>query len=196
MNNNTYIEVTGYSGSTQITLESRFLKERKVFLQGPITAETANDLVMKLMYMEKDDSNEPVRLYVNSPGGEVNGGLLIYDMLQSMTKPVEIYCAGMAASMAAIILASGGKGRRHILPHSRVMIHEPLLDGGLGGSATSIRHISESIMETKRILNEILSKHTGRAIAEIEKATSYDNYMNAEESVAFGICDDITEKPV
>ena len=196
MNNNTYIEVTGYSGSTQITLESRFLKERKVFLQGPITAETANDLVMKLMYMEKDDSNEPVRLYVNSPGGEVNGGLLIYDMLQSMTKPVEIYCAGMAASMAAIILASGEKGRRHILPHSRVMIHEPLLDGGLGGSATSIRHISESIMETKRILNEILSKHTGRAIAEIEKATSYDNYMNAEESVAFGICDDITEKPV
>ena len=196
MNNNTYIEVTGYSGSTQITLVSRFLKERKVFLQGPITAETANDLVMKLMYMEKDDSNEPVRLYVNSPGGEVNGGLLIYDMLQSMTKPVEIYCAGMAASMAAIILASGGKGRRHILPHSRVMIHEPLLDGGLGGSATSIRHISESIMETKRILNEILSKHTGRAIAEIEKATSYDNYMNAEESVAFGICDDITEKPV
>ena len=194
MNNNTYSEVTGYSGSTQITLESRFLKERKVFLQGPITAETANDLVMKLMYMEKDDSNEPVRLYVNSPGGEVNGGLLIYDMLQSMTKPVEIYCAGMAASMAAIILASGGKGRRHILPHSRVMIHEPLLDGGLGGSATSIRHISESIMETKRILNEILSKHTGRAIAEIEKATSYDNYMNAEESVAFGICDDITEK--
>ena len=131
MNNNTYIEVTGYSGSTQITLESRFLKERKVFLQGPITAETANDLVMKLMYMEKDDSNEPVRLYVNSPGGEVNGGLLIYDMLQSMTKPVEIYCAGMAASMAAIILASGGKGRRHILPHSRVMIHEPLLDGDL-----------------------------------------------------------------
>ena len=113
-----------------------------------------------------------------------------------MTKPVEIYCAGMAASMAAIILASGGKGRRHILPHSRVMIHEPLLDGGLGGSATSIRHISESIMETKRILNEILSKHTGRAIAEIEKATSYDNYMNAEESVAFGICDDITEKLV
>lgn len=196
MNNNTYIEVTGYSGSTQITLESRFLKERKVFLQGPITAETANDLVMKLMYMEKDDSNEPVRLYVNSPGGEVNGGLLIYDMLQSMTKPVEIYCAGMAASMAAIILASGGKGRRHILPHSRVMIHEPLLDGGLGGSATSIRHISESIMETKRILNEILSKHTGRSIAEIEKATSYDNYMNAEESVAFGICDDITEKLV
>ena len=196
MNNNTYIEVTGYSGSTQITLESRFLKERKVFLQGPITAETANDLVMKLMYMEKDDSNEPVRLYVNSPGGEVNGGLLIYDMLQSMTKPVEIYCAGMAASMAAIILASGRKGRRHILPHSRVMIHEPLLDGGLGGSATSIRHISESIMETKRILNEILSKHTGRAIAEIEKATSYDNYMNAEESVAFGICDDITEKLV
>ena len=196
MNNNTYIEVTGYSGSTQITLESRFLKERKVFLQGPITAETANDLVMKLMYMEKDDSNEPVRLYVNSPGGEVNGGLLIYDMLQSMTKPVEIYCAGMAASMAAIILASGGKGRRHILPHSRVMIHEPLLDGGLGGSATSIRHISESIMETKRIINEILSKHTGRAIAEIEKATSYDNYMNAEESVAFGICDDITEKLV
>ena len=196
MNNNTYIEVTGYSGSTQITLESRLLKERKVFLQGPITAETANDLVMKLMYMEKDDSNEPVRLYVNSPGGEVNGGLLIYDMLQSMTKPVEIYCAGMAASMAAIILASGGKGRRHILPHSRVMIHEPLLDGGLGGSATSIRHISESIMETKRILNEILSKHTERAIAEIEKATSYDNYMNAEESVAFGICDDITEKLV
>ena len=109
-----------------------------------------------------------------------------------MTKEVDLYCLGMAASMAAVLLASGKRGHRHILPHSRTMIHEPLIGSSIGGSATSIRHLSESIMDTKRLVNEILARHVGRTPEEINKATAFDNYMNAEESVAFGICDDIT----
>ena len=109
-----------------------------------------------------------------------------------MTKEVDLYCLGMAASMAAVILASGKKGHRHILPHSKTMIHEPLIGSSIGGSATSIQHLSESIMDTKKLVNEILASHVGRTPEEIDQATAFDNYMNAEESVAFGMCDDIT----
>ena len=105
---------------------------------------------------------------------------------------INIICAGMAASMAAIILAGGQKGYRYILPHSKVMIHEPLLSSGLGGSATSIKNISDSILETREIVNSILAKHTGKSLSEVNKATSFDNYMNAEEAIAFGLCDAIT----
>lgn len=186
------IEVEGYQGSTQLGLEARLLKEQKIFLDSEINADTATDLVRKLIYLEKQTSDEPVRLFINSPGGEVTSGLLIYDVLQAMKRDVEIYCAGIAASMAAVLLASGRPGHRHILPHSKTMIHEPLISSGVGGSATSICHISESIMGTKKLINELLSKHTGRSIEEINQATAYDNYMNAEESVKFGICDDIS----
>ena len=110
-----------------------------------------------------------------------------------MTIPVYMYCTGMAASMAAVLLAGGQPGRRYILPHSKTMIHEPLLSGGVGGSATSIRNISDSILETRSIVNGILAKHTGKSIKEINKATSYDNYMNAEKSVEFGICDKVVQ---
>ena len=106
-----------------------------------------------------------------------------------MTIPVYMYCTGMAASMAALLLAGGQPGRRFILPHSKTMIHEPLLTGGVGGSATSIRNISDSILETRKIVNGILAKHTGKTLKEVNKATSFDNYMNAEKSVEFGICD-------
>ena len=151
---------------------------------------TASVIVAQLLYLQ-DESDEPIYLYINSNGGEVDAGLYIYDVLQSLTVPVYTYCTGIAASMAALLLAGGQQGRRFILPHSKTMIHEPLLVGGVGGSATSIRNISDSILETRKIVNGILAKHTGKSLKEVNKATAYDNYMNAEKSVEFGICDKV-----
>ena len=186
------IETEGFQGSREVRLDARFLKKNKVFLLGEITADSAVELTQKLIFLENEPSAERIKLYINSPGGEITSGLLIYDVLQAMTKEVDLYCLGMAASMAAVLLASGKRGHRHILPHSRTMIHEPLIGNSIGGSATSIRHLSESIMDTKRLVNDILARHVGKTPEEIDKATAFDNYMNAEESIAFGICDDIT----
>ena len=186
------IETEGYQGSKEIRLDARFLKEKRLFLFGEINPDSAVELIQKLIFLENDPSAERIKLYINSPGGEITSGLLIYDVLQAMTKEVDLYCLGMAASMAAVILASGKKGHRHILPHSRTMIHEPLIGSSIRGSATSIQHLSESIMDTKRLVNELLARHAGKTQEEIDLATSYDNYMNAEESVIFGICDDIS----
>lgn len=186
------IEGEGYDGSREISLSARLLKEKKVFLMGEIDSEMAMALTQKLMYLENDPSTDRIKLYINSPGGEIMSGLLIYDVLQAMKKEVDLYCLGTAASMAAVIFAAGKKGHRHILPHSRTMIHEPLITRGFGGSATSIQNLSKSIMDTKQLVNEILAAHVGKTMEEINALTSYDNYMNAEESVAFGICDDIS----
>ena len=189
---NTLIEIEGLHGSQQIQLDARFLKENKVFLLGEINPDSAIELIQKLIYLENEPSVDRIQLYINSPGGDVNSGLLIYDVLQAMKKEVDMYCLGMAASMAALLFASGKKGHRHILPHSKTMIHEPLIGSGVGGSATSIQHLSDSILDTKRLINELFAAHVGKTRREIDKATSYDNYMTAEESIAFGICDDIT----
>ena len=137
--------------------------------------------------------DEPVNIYINSPGGEVNAGLMIYDAIQGSKLEINMICTGLAASMAAVLLAGGQRGSRYILRHSKVMIHEPLLANGVGGSATSIRKISESIIETREMINEILAKHTGKTVEEINDATSFDNYMRAEEAIAFGLCDRITD---
>ena len=192
INWNPSIEIETAKGSREVSLMTRNLMERRIFLFGEITSDTANEFVLQMLYLENSD--EPISIIINSPGGEVNAGLLIYDMMQSCKNEINIYCAGRAASMAAIILAGGAKGHRFILPHSRTMIHEPLISGGIGGSATSIRNISESIMETRRLTNGILAKHTGRTEAEIDEATSFDNYMNAEQAVEFGICDRIVNE--
>ena len=186
------IEVESANGTREISLYTRHLMNRRVFLTGEINDESAVEIVSQLMFLQ-DDSDGEISLYINSPGGSVNAGLMIMDVLSGMKVPVKLYCIGMAASMAAVILASGKKGSRFILPHSEVMIHEPLLNSGAGGSATSIKRKAESILETKDILNEILSRHTGRTVEEIDSATSYDNYMNAAECVEFGICDEIVQ---
>ena len=180
------------AGYREVRLESRHLANRKVFIYGEINADMADDFLSKFLYLE--ESKEPVTIYINSPGGEINAGLLIYDIIQNSKLPINMVCSGMAASMAAIIFAGGQKGRRYILSHSKVMIHEPLLSGGLGGSATSIKNISDSILQTKDTINGILAKHTGKSPEEIDKATPFHNYMNAEEAIRFGICDQITRK--
>ena len=188
---NPTIEEESCNGIREISLLSKHLTNGKLFLNGPVTEDMANSFVMELLYLA--DKGDPVDIFINSPGGTISDGLVIYDLIQACEEKLEInmYCTGMAASMGAIILAGGQKGRRFILPHSKVMIHEPLISGGMGGSASSIKKTADSILETKKIVNTILAKHTGKKIKEIDKATAFDNFMNAEEAVRFGICDEI-----
>jgi len=179
------------NGTREVPLRTYLLNERKIILAGEIDDSMANNFVQEIMYLVKD--REPIDIYINSPGGSVSAGLVIYDTIQSCSDKMEInlYCIGTAASMGAVILAGGPKGHRFILPHSKTMIHEPLISGGMGGSATSIKKTADSILETKAIINGILMKHTGKSNDEIDEGTAFDNYMNAEESVLFGLCDSI-----
>ena len=186
----TYLDESA-GGRSEMTLDARELSNRTIFLKDEVNDEMANDFVSKMMYLMESD--EPINIIINSPGGAVDAGLVIYDMIQSCEGkiPINIYCMGKAMSMGAVILAGGQKGRRFILPHSRCMIHEPLIRGGAGGSATSIKKTADKILETKAITNGLLAKHTGKSIEEIDEATSFDNFMNAEEAVKFGLCDEI-----
>ena len=186
----TYIEETS-KGFEVIPLDSRLMTDRRIFIEKTITAETAVNFTKQMLFLSQ--SNEPIYIYINSSGGEVNAGLAIYDTVQGFKGEIKMFCIGKADSMAAVLLAAGQKGKRFILPHSRVMIHEVLLGGGVGGSATSIARISESVMETRDIINSILAEHTGKDIEEINSATAFDNFMNAEEAVNFGICDEIVD---
>lgn len=185
------IEDETYSGKQTILLQTRQFTERKLFINGTVTDEMANTFVATMMYLAKSD--EPIDIYINSLGGSVNAGLVIYDIIQECLNriPINIYCTGMAASMGALILAGGQKGHRYILPHSKVMIHEPLIAGGVGGSASSIKKTADSILDTRELINDILVKHTGKTREEIEEATAFDNFMNAEEAIAFGLCDEV-----
>lgn len=185
------VEEESFEGIRESRLQTKHFTNRKLFLTGEVNDKMSNQFVSEFLYLAQ--SNEPIDIYINSPGGSVNSGLVIYDIIQSCEGkiPINMYCVGMAASMGAVILAGGQKGRRFILPHSKCMIHEPLMTGGGGGSATSIQKTAESIMETKAILNGILSKHTGKTIEEINEMTAFDNYMNAEASIAFGLCDEV-----
>ena len=184
------IEVESANGTREVNLSTHLFKNRKLFLNGSIDAESANVFLAELLYLEAEAA-EKVTVYINSPGGEVNAGLMIYDALQGSSLNINLVCTGLAASMAAVILCGGKKGHRFILPHSKVMIHEPLIANGVGGSATSIMHISESIIETKNLLSEIMAKHTGKTVEEINNAILFDNFMDANEAVKFGLCDKI-----
>ena len=182
------IEVESSHGTREVSLSTAHLMNRNVFLKGTIDDNMANDFLSQMLYLEENPVM-PVNIYINSHGGQVDAGLMIYDIIQGSKLTINMICTDTATSMAAILLAGGQKGRRSIMEHSKVMIHEPLISNGVGGSATSIRNISDSIMETKNIVNGILAKHTGKSLDEINEATSFDNYMNAKEAIEFGICD-------
>lgn len=186
-----YTILKSSGGISLAPLESRLLSARKLFIEGEITASSACAFVKAMMLLTQEDAEKPIDIYINSPGGEANAGLLMYDALKGMQTEVNLHCAGLAASMAAIILAGGRRGHRHILRHSRVLIHEPLIAGGVGGSAASIQKTAESILETKRITVELLAADTGRSAGEIEEALAADTCMNAGEAIAFGLCDHI-----
>lgn len=178
------------TGKQEVTLSALHLVNRRMFITGTVTDDMANDVIMQLLYLQ-DTGNDPVEIYINSPGGSVSAGLAIYDVLQKMTMPVNITCCGIAASMGAVILAGGQKGNRYIYPHARVMIHEAYMSGGIGGPADTIQNTATEMLKTQKVLNGILAEQTGHTEEEIEKACSRDNYMSAEEAVMFGICDEI-----
>lgn len=186
------VEEESCNGIREISLQTKHFTNRRLFLTGEVTENMADNFVSSMLYLAQTD--EPIYIYIDSPGGSVRAGLVIYDVIQSLEDKVPIYmhCIGNAASMGAVILAGGQKGRRYILPNSKTMIHEPLLASGMGAtSATAIKKTADSILETKAIINGILAKHTGRTLEEINEATSFDNFLNAEESVEFGLVDEI-----
>lgn len=176
-------------GSRDTDIITQQFKNGRLFLVGPIDHRMAVDFISAMLVLAEEKKD--AEIIIDSPGGEISAGLMIYDVLRSYKYKITMYCTGLAASMAAFILAAGQKGRRFILPHSQVMIHEPLISSGFGGSATSIEKTAQGILETKAVLNKILAEHTGRSVNEINKATQDDNFMTSEEAVKFGICDEI-----
>ncbi len=173
---------------------SRLLEDRIIFLSGEIDDNTANSVVAQLIYLEGKNPDKDIFMYINSPGGSVSAGLAIFDTMNYIKCDVSTICIGMAASMAAVLLSSGAKGKRIILPHAEVMIHQPL--GGAQGQATDIEIHARHIQKTRELLNNILAKNTGKKIAEIQKDTERDNFMDAQSALEYGLVDKILEKRV
>jgi len=180
------IEQSG-RGERAYDIYSRLLKERVVFLVGPVTEVTANLIVAQLLYLESENPDKEISFYINSPGGSVSAGLAIYDTMRFIKPHVSTLCIGQAASMGALLLAAGTKGKRHCLPNSRVMIHQPM--GGFQGQAADVEIHAREILYLKARLNEIFAKHTGQDIKTIERDTDRDFFMGAEEAVKYGIAD-------
>ncbi|HDD35257.1 MAG TPA: ATP-dependent Clp protease proteolytic subunit, partial [Candidatus Desulfofervidus auxilii] len=168
---------------------SRLLKDRIIFIGGPIDDHLANLVIAQLLFLEAEDPKKDIYLYINSPGGYVSSGLAIYDTMQYIKSDVVTICMGMAASMGAVLLAAGTKGKRYALPHSRIMIHQPM--GGVSGQAIDIKIHAEEIMTLRRMINEILSKHTGQPMEKIEKDTDRNFFMSAEDAKKYGIVDKV-----
>ena len=185
------IEQTSRGGERSYDIYSRLLKERIIFLADEVNDQTASLVVAQLLFLESEDPNKDIQLYINSPGGSVSAGLAIYDTMQYIKCDIETICIGMAASMGAFLLSSGAKGKRLALPNAEVMIHQP--SGGAKGQATEIQIVAENILKTKKKLNEILAANTGQTVEKIAEDTERDNFMSAEEAKAYGLIDEIVE---
>ncbi|OFZ78601.1 MAG: ATP-dependent Clp endopeptidase, proteolytic subunit ClpP [Bdellovibrionales bacterium RIFOXYD1_FULL_53_11] len=179
-------------GERQYDIYSRLLLDRIVFLGTEINDMVANLLVAQLFFLESSDPEKEIHMYINSPGGSVTAGLAIYDVMQFVKPDVCTYCIGLAASMGAVLLGAGAKGKRFSLPHSRIMIHQPL--GGARGQASDIAIQAKEIQYLKARINEIFSRHTGRSAEQMDKDTDRDNYMSAAEAVEYGLIDKVVEK--
>ncbi len=178
-------------GERSYDIYSRLLKERVVFLVGPVEDHVANVIVAQLLFLESENPDKDIHLYINSPGGSVTAGLAIYDTMQFVKPAVSTMCVGQAASMGALLLSGGAEGKRFCLPHSRVMIHQPL--GGFQGQATDIDIHAREILSIRDRLNEILSKHTGQPIDKVANDTERDNFMSAEDAKAYGLIDEVLD---
>ena len=176
-------------GERAYDIYSRLLKERVIFLVGAVNEATANLVVAQMLFLESENPEKDIYFYINSPGGVVSAGLAIYDTMQFIKPQVSTLCVGQAASMGSFLLAAGATGKRFALPNSRIMIHQPL--GGFQGQASDIEIHAKEILYLKGRLNELLAQHTGKSIAEIEKDTDRDNFMNAEEAVTYGLVDEV-----
>ena len=184
----TVIETTG-RGERAYDIYSRLLKERIIFLGTPINDEVANNVMAQLIFLEYENPEKDITLYINSPGGYVSAGLAIYDTMQHVRPNIATICIGNCASMAAVLLAAGTKGKRYALPHSRIMLHQP--SGAATGQSTDIQITAKEIVRTKETLTEIVAKHTGKSIDEVRAKTDRDFYMGPEEAKAFGVIDEI-----
>ena len=179
-------------GERAYDIYSRLLKDRLIFIVGPVEDQMANLIVAQLLYLESENPNKDIHLYINSPGGVISAGLSIYDTMQFISCDVSTICTGQAASMAALLLTGGAKGKRFALPHTRVMVHQP--SAGFQGQATDIRIHTEEVLEMKRRLNAIMALHTGQDIEQIEKDLERDNFMSAEAAVEYGLIDTVLAK--
>jgi ATP-dependent Clp protease protease subunit len=181
-----------HRGERAYDIYSRLLKDRIVVLGGPITDDLSNLIIAQLLFLEADDPEKDVQLYINSPGGDVNAGLGVYDVMQYISPDVSTICMGQAASMGAVLLAAGAPGKRMALPNSRVMIHQPW--GGVQGQSADIQIHAREILKVRNRLNEILALHTGRKVEEIERDTDRDNFLDAQQAVEYGLVDKIIQR--
>lgn len=180
-------------GERSYDIFSRLLRNRIIFVGTPISDPIANLIIAQLLFLEQDDPDKDIDIYVNSPGGSTSAGLAIYDCMQLVKCDVSTICMGLAASAASILLAGGAKGKRFALPFSRVMIHQPWVQG-IGGQATDVDIHAKEILHTRSVMNDIMAKHTGRSLDQIEKDTERDYYLTAEEAVEYGIIDEVINK--
>jgi len=179
-------------GERAYDIYSRLLKERVIFVVGPVEDHMANLVVAQLLFLESENPDKDIHLYINSPGGVVTSGLSIYDTMQFIKPDVSTICVGQAASMGAVLLAGGNKGKRYCLPHSRMMIHQPL--GGFQGQASDIDIHAKEILQTRERLNRILAKHTGQSLERVEQDTDRDRFMSGQDAVAYGLIDSVLER--
>lgn len=184
------VEKTGY-GERHYDIFSRLLKDRIVFIGTPIDDTVSNLVVAQMLFLQNENKNQDINLYINSPGGSITAGLAIYDTMQFVQCDVATYCIGQAFSMAAVLLAAGMKGKRHALPHTRIMLHQPW--GGMKGTATDISIQAEEILRLKRYLNSILMRHTGQPMERIERDVDRDFYMSSAEAKEYGLIDEVVE---
>lgn len=187
-----YVIEQNSRGERSYDIYSRLLKDRIIFLGEEVTDVSANLVVAQMLFLEAEDPGKDIHFYINSPGGSVSAGFAIYDTMQYIKCDVSTICIGMAASMGAFLLSGGAKGKRLALPNAEIMIHQP--SGGARGQETEIRIVAENILKTRNKLNEILAVNTGKSVEEISRDTERDNYMTAQEAVAYGLIDSVVEK--
>ncbi len=176
-------------GERAFDIFSRLLKDRIIFVGGAVDDEVANLIIAQLLFLQSEDANKDTYMYINSPGGVVTAGLAIYDTMQYLSTPISTICIGQAASMGALLLCAGAKGKRYALPNSRIMIHQPL--GGAQGAATDIEIQTMEILRMKKLLNQMISNHSGQPLAKVEKDTDRDFFMGADEAVKYGLIDEV-----
>lgn len=185
-----YLERTT-NGTSSISLESVLMEQRLVFLDKPVDSESINEIIKQILVLSYVNKDEPITLIINCPGGNISDGLALVDVIKSCPCAIRGVSLGLAASMGAIILASCSKGFRYVTEHSRVMVHEPLIQSSVGGSCSQIQATAEALLERKKLINKLLCEYTGKDTKTINKATSFDNYLSAEAAVKLGLCDEV-----
>lgn len=180
-----------YNSATTIPIDSKLFEMGHIFIENEITSESADAIKKQIMYLVCKSADKPIYIHINSPGGDINAGLVLYDIIQDYADRIYLVCTGRACSMAAVLLACGKTGHRFMLQNSEAMIHEPLISNQISGNCSSIKATSMRLVDIKEKMNKILANHTGKNLQEIDEATDFDNYMNAQEAVKFGLADRI-----